>query len=225
MKPCVLFALACLAAGYSVEDSEADHRAHAIALDESGDAAGALDSFRAAAKFAPDDARNWFNLGTALLEARDRSGASASGKYNEEALHCYRTAVQLDPANADAAAALSEMQALGGGGGDGDGDGPRMHCDTTKGPLVVQLLPRVSPIGVMRVQELVQDQFFSGVALFRSVPGFLVQFGQTVGESRWNAATIADDTQIAAADMDMDLFPEVPESTPLVTKVRRFCRN
>ena len=44
-----------------------------------------------------------------------------------------------------------------------------------------------------RVQELVRDQFFTDIALFRSVPGFLLQFGQAVGESRWNTATIEDD--------------------------------
>jgi hypothetical protein len=43
------------AAGYSLSDPDADHFSHAIEMDEAGDAAAAIASFRAAAKFAPDN--------------------------------------------------------------------------------------------------------------------------------------------------------------------------
>ena len=43
---------------YDLQDPQAEHKARAIELDEAGDLAGAIRSFRQAAIFAPDGARS-----------------------------------------------------------------------------------------------------------------------------------------------------------------------
>ena len=56
--------------------------------------------------------------------------------------------------------------------------GPQyVRCETTQGPLLVKLQPTASPLGVERLLKLVRENFFTDVALWRNVPGFLVQFG------------------------------------------------
>ena len=80
---------------YSLSDAAADHRAQAIALDEAGDADGALASFRAAAKFAPGVSGNWFNLAQALLDVGEDG-------HDKEAYKCLQSALKLDPTNAEA---------------------------------------------------------------------------------------------------------------------------
>merc|ERR1711990_1263745 len=56
--------------------------------------------------------------------------------------------------------------------------GPQyVRCETTQGPLLVKLQPTASPPGVERLLKLVRENFFTDVALWRNVPGFLVQFG------------------------------------------------
>lgn len=75
------------------------------------------------------------------------------------------------------------------------GSPQHVQCDTTQGQLLIKLLPSVSPYGVRRLLDLVEDGHFTNNALFRNVPGFLVQFGQRVGENRWDREDpIADDT-------------------------------
>jgi tetratricopeptide (TPR) repeat protein len=59
---------ASIEAGHNFDDPEADHTEHAMALDESGDMDGAINAFRAAAKFAPKEAYAWNNLGIALAD-------------------------------------------------------------------------------------------------------------------------------------------------------------
>ena len=66
-----------------------------------------------------------------------------------EVLHCFERALSLEPGNADAREALGEVRALI------EHAAPRVRCDTTAGPLHIQLLPEVSPRGVARVVELV----------------------------------------------------------------------
>merc|ERR1719261_1064361 len=74
--------------------------------------------------------------------------------------------------------------------------GPQhVQCETTQGLLLIKLLPSVSPHGVRRLLELVRDGHFSGVSLFRSLPGFLVQFGQRVGASKWDQEDPIEDDQ------------------------------
>ena len=53
-----------------------------------------------------------------------------------------------------------------------------------------------APMGVRRFIELVNDEFFTDMLLYRVIPGFLVQFGVASNpetQAKWNAATIKDE--------------------------------
>ena len=58
----LLFWVLAIAQGYQLEDPLAAHTDHAILMDEKGESAAAINSFRAAAKFTPD-ATTCANLG------------------------------------------------------------------------------------------------------------------------------------------------------------------
>lgn len=67
---------------------------------------------------------------------------------------------------------------------------------TTKGPFVVKVTRAWAPLGADRFYNLVRHHFYNDMALFRVVPGFVVQFG--LGPSGavnrvWEKATIKDD--------------------------------
>lgn len=67
---------------------------------------------------------------------------------------------------------------------------------TTKGPFVVKVTRAWAPLGADRFYNLVRHHFYNDMALFRVVPGFVVQFG--LGPSPavnrvWEKATIKDD--------------------------------
>ena len=53
----------------------------------------------------------------------------------------------------------------------------KLKPDDDSSSVKIKLHPEWAPIGVERLQELVQDQFFDDAAMFRVVPGFVVQFG------------------------------------------------
>lgn len=59
-------------------------------------------------------------------------------------------------------------------------DFPLVHCETTKGPLTIEVHKSWSPLGAERFLELVKDEFFTDIAFFRCVEGFLTQFGYGV---------------------------------------------
>ncbi|HUJ29830.1 MAG TPA: peptidylprolyl isomerase [Candidatus Acidoferrum sp.] len=67
---------------------------------------------------------------------------------------------------------------------------------TTKGPFVVKVTRAWAPLGADRFYNLVKHHFYDDMALFRVVPGFVVQFG--LGPSpavnrAWETARIKDD--------------------------------
>jgi len=67
---------------------------------------------------------------------------------------------------------------------------------TTKGDFTVDVHRDWSPLGADRFYNLVKSRYFTNVAFFRNVPGFIVQFGMApdpkVG-AVWQTATIKDD--------------------------------
>ena len=58
-----------------------------------------------------------------------------------------------------------------------DADVKYVHCGSTAGSFVIEVHPSWAPLGAQRYLTLVENGFYDGVALFRSVKGFLVQFG------------------------------------------------
>ena len=98
-----LFAAACvcaLAQAYDLSDPKAAHTDMAIEMDEEGNAQAALASFRAAARFSPDEV-TLGNLGVALLDqANPELGQQC--KFWEEANVALRAALKVDPTDDDA---------------------------------------------------------------------------------------------------------------------------
>ena len=67
---------------------------------------------------------------------------------------------------------------------------------TTKGLIKLEMHRDWAPVGVDRFYNLVKAGFFSDIALFRMVKGFVVQFGihgSPLVSSVWRDANIADD--------------------------------
>ena len=91
-----------LAAAYDPNDPDADHKARAIELDEVGDLAGAIESFRSAAHFAPDVSSNWHNLGVAIGEHIEELESEDNRLHQIallEASDCFNRALEADPNN------------------------------------------------------------------------------------------------------------------------------
>lgn len=67
---------------------------------------------------------------------------------------------------------------------------------TTKGEVVVVLHRDWAPLGVDRFYNLVKAGFFTDIAIFRVVPGFVAQFGihgKPIVSDVWREANIKDD--------------------------------
>jgi peptidyl-prolyl cis-trans isomerase A (cyclophilin A) len=67
---------------------------------------------------------------------------------------------------------------------------------TTKGDFVLRVTRAWAPIGADRFYNLVKHHFYDGVAFFRVVPNFVVQFGlgpNPAVNKEWESANIKDD--------------------------------
>ena len=67
---------------------------------------------------------------------------------------------------------------------------------TTKGKIVIEVTRSLSPNGADRFYNLVKSGFFTDVAFFRVIPGFMCQFGihgDPAVSAKWREANIADD--------------------------------
>lgn len=65
-------------------------------------------------------------------------------------------------------------------------------------PFTIRLVREWAPLGHDRFLELVKAKFFNGQVIYRTLPGFLVQFGVAADpavQRRWQEKTIADDEQ------------------------------
>lgn len=52
-----------------------------------------------------------------------------------------------------------------------------VRLDTTKGPILIKVVPSWSPIGVQRFLQLVDDGYYNDIAIYRAIQGGLLQFG------------------------------------------------
>jgi peptidyl-prolyl cis-trans isomerase A (cyclophilin A) len=78
-------------------------------------------------------------------------------------------------------------------------DSFRVAFETTRGNFVVDVRRDWSPHGVDRFHELVNSGYFTDVAFFRVLPGFVAQFGMHGDPSvnrRWSDRRIPDDSVV-----------------------------
>jgi cyclophilin family peptidyl-prolyl cis-trans isomerase len=72
----------------------------------------------------------------------------------------------------------------------------RVHLDTSRGAVLIEVMRRWAPQGADRFYNLVRLRYFDGARFFRVVAGRFAQFG-IHGDPRvsavWRRATIADD--------------------------------
>jgi peptidyl-prolyl cis-trans isomerase A (cyclophilin A) len=72
----------------------------------------------------------------------------------------------------------------------------KAQFDTTKGKFTVEVTRSLSPNGADRFYNLVRSGFFTDIAFFRVIPGFMCQFGihgDPAVSAKWRDANIADD--------------------------------
>ncbi len=72
----------------------------------------------------------------------------------------------------------------------------RVRFETTKGPVVIQVHRDWAPLGADRFRNLVEAGYYSDVAFFRVLPGFVAQFGISGDpglSSQWRERAIKDD--------------------------------
>jgi cyclophilin family peptidyl-prolyl cis-trans isomerase len=74
----------------------------------------------------------------------------------------------------------------------------KVQCETTKGSFTLEIYREWSPLGADRFIELIKDDFFTNISLFRCVKGFLTQFGITEDKTKkhWNNEKIQDDPNL-----------------------------
>ena len=101
------------ASGLILNDPSADHMDRAYVLLDSDDHEGAIESFRAATRFAPAKfaSETWYNLGVALTDedARGREKAAAADA-RKEAAAAFKKAASLDPKNEEAQEELAKFK-------------------------------------------------------------------------------------------------------------------
>jgi cyclophilin family peptidyl-prolyl cis-trans isomerase len=118
-------------------------------------------------------------------------------------------------------------------------DHPLVECETTKGSITIEVIPNWSPLGAERFLQLIDDNFFTNIALYRCVKRFLTQFGISDNPTKrhWHHQSINDDpnlnlgikknyvsfagggpntrsTQIFIAFEDLDFLGKEPWETP-----------
>jgi peptidyl-prolyl cis-trans isomerase B (cyclophilin B) len=57
----------------------------------------------------------------------------------------------------------------------------RVTVDTTKGPVVMDLMPSLAPVTVNNFVHLARDGFYDGLTFHRYVPEFVIQGGDPTG--------------------------------------------
>lgn len=68
--------------------------------------------------------------------------------------------------------------------------------DTTKGPIHIEVHPDWAPLGAARFRELVESGYYTDVAFFRVVEGFMAQIGihgDPAVNNRWRENSFPDD--------------------------------
>ena len=76
-----------------------------------------------------------------------------------------------------------------------------VELDTTKGPILIDVHTEWAPIGAARFHQLVEDGYFTDVAFFRVIDGFMAQVGisgDPATSAVWRTKAIPDDPVMAS---------------------------
>jgi len=79
----------------------------------------------------------------------------------------------------------------------------KVKVETTKGDFVISVVREASPNGVDRFYNMVKIGYFSDIAIFRAVNGFMFQFGihgDPAISNKWSEANIKDDPNIGVSN-------------------------
>lgn len=68
-----------------------------------------------------------------------------------------------------------------------------VQCESTEGDFTIRLQPELSPSGVNRFLDLVENGFFNDKLLYRILPGFIMQFGAGENTKEWRDKRIPDE--------------------------------
>ena len=65
----------------------------------------------------------------------------------------------------------------------------KILLNTSKGEIVIKLLPEIAPVHVSRIAELVKSGFYDGIIFHRIIPGFMAQTGDPKGNGTGGSGT------------------------------------
>lgn len=69
------------------------------------------------------------------------------------------------------------------------GSSDSVRVKTSKGDIVIKLLPEAAPNTVSRFKELVSQGFYNGTVFHRVIPGFVIQGGDPTGTGTGGSGT------------------------------------
>ena len=68
-------------------------------------------------------------------------------------------------------------------------NGDKILLNTSKGEIIINLMPEIAPVHVARIVELVKSGFYDGVIFHRIIPGFMAQTGDPKGNGTGGSGT------------------------------------
>ena len=68
-------------------------------------------------------------------------------------------------------------------------NGDKILLNTSKGEIIINLMPEIAPVHVARIVELVKSGFYDGVIFHRIIPGFMAQTGDPKGDGTGGSGT------------------------------------
>ena len=68
-------------------------------------------------------------------------------------------------------------------------NGDKILLNTSKGEVIINLMPEIAPVHVARIVELVKSGFYDGIIFHRIIPGFMAQTGDPKGNGTGGSGT------------------------------------
>ena len=70
-----------------------------------------------------------------------------------------------------------------------EANGDKILLNTSKGEVIIGLMPEIAPMHVARIVELVKSGFYDGIIFHRIIPGFMAQTGDPKGNGTGGSGT------------------------------------